>query len=143
MRLRILLVLLGLAMGAFGLVRFLQHDLSDMADAVLWLAGGVLLHDAVIAPLTIGATLLVSRLIPRRARVATTTALIVLLTVTATAVPVLGSWGARSDNATLLDRGYSTGWWVFAAGVLLIGLLTFLRQGRRLRHQEPAEREAG
>ncbi len=132
MRLRLLLGAVGVAMGAFGLLRFLQHDFGDIVNAVLWLAGGVAVHDGIIAPLTIGLTLLATRVLPRRAWAATTAAMIVLLTVTVTAIPVLGGWGRRPDNPTLLDRHYLLGWVVFALVVLLVTLLTITPLWRRL-----------
>ena len=137
MRFRLLLGAIGVAMGAFGLLRFLQHDLADTVNALLWLAVGVVVHDAVIAPLTLGVTVVGIRLLPRRAWVVTATGLIVLFTVTATAVPGLGSWGARPDNPTLLDRNYVAGWCVFAALVLLGSLLTLTPAWRRLVSKGP------
>ena len=131
MRLRLLIGAVGLAMGAFGALRFLQLDLPDIVDAGLWLVGGVLVHDALLAPLTIGATALGVRMFTRRARAAVVTGLVVVLTVTVTAIPVLGGWGARADNATLLDRNYAIGWAVFAALVLVgtvIGLVPLWRR---------------
>lgn len=122
MRWRLLIALVGVAMTAFGALRFIQLDLPDIVNAVLWLAGGVVLHDAVIAPLTVGLTVLATRVVPAGARMRITVALVVLVTVTATAVPVLGRWGARPDNPTVLDRNYVVGWLVFAALVLLATL---------------------
>ena len=139
MKFRLLLGAVGVAMGAFGLLRFLQHDLGDIVDAVLWLAGGVVVHDAVIAPLTLGATFVGARLLPRRARAVTAAGLVVLLTVTVTAIPVLGSWGARPDNPTLLDRNYVVGWCVFAIIVLLASLVRLTPAWRRLVHRKAHE----
>jgi hypothetical protein len=137
MRFRLVLGAVGVAMGAFGLLRFLQHDFGDSVNAVLWLVGGVVVHDGIIAPLTLGLTLLGTRLLPRRARVVTGMGLVVLLTVTATAIPVLGSWGARPDNPTLLDRHYIVGWCAFAAVVLLGSLVSLTPLWRRLVHRSP------
>jgi len=123
-RTRLLIGLVGVAMGAFGALRFLQLDLPDIVNAVLWLGAGVLVHDAVIAPVTIAMTVLATRVVPPAARVRVTVGLVVLATVTATAVPVLGKWGARPDNPTLLDRDYLVGWLVLAALVLLGTLAT-------------------
>jgi hypothetical protein len=144
MRTRLLIGLLGLAMGAFGALRFLQLDLAGILDALLWLAGGVAIHDAVIAPLTIGLTVLATRVVPWSARLRITVGLVVLATVTTTAVPVLGRWGARPDNPTLLDRGYLGGWLVFAALVLMAMLLSgpAIRLVRRARG-ERVSRSAG
>ncbi|MDX6358217.1 MAG: hypothetical protein QOH37_1271, partial [Nocardioidaceae bacterium] len=57
------------------------------------------------------------------ARAPVTAGLVVLGTVTATAVPVLTRMGARADNPTLLDRHYVLGWCVFAT---LVGTATML-----------------
>lgn len=123
MRLRLVIGALGVVMGAFGALRFLQLDLPDLVDAVLWLAGGVVLHDAVVAPLTILLTVALARVVPEAWRSRITVAAVVLLTVTAVAVPVLGRFGARSDNRSLLDRDYVGGWLVLAALVLVATLL--------------------
>ena len=132
MRLRLLLGALGVVMGAFGALRFLQLDLPDIVDAVLWLAGGVVLHDAVVAPLTILLTVVLGRVVPDAWRSRVTVAAVVLLTVTAVAVPVLGRFGARSDNPSLLDRDYVGGWLVLAALVLVVTLVSGV-VARRLR----------
>ena len=133
MRTRLLIGAVGVAMGLFGLLRFLQHDLSDTANAVLWLAGGVVVHDALLAPITIAATVAAARFLPRRAWAVVAGGLVVLLTVTVTAIPVLGSWGARPDNPTLLDRNYVMGWCVFAILVLVVSLVRLTPAWSRLR----------
>ena len=132
MRTRLAIGVLGLVMGAFGALRFLQLDSPDMVDAVLWLAAGVVVHDGVIAPLTIALTVLATRVVPSKARVRVTVGLVVLATVTVSAVPVLGKLGERPDNPTLLDRNYLVGWLVFAVLVLL-GTLLAGPVARRLR----------
>jgi hypothetical protein len=123
MRTRLLIGLVGVAMGAFGALRFLQLDLPDIVNAVLWLAGGVIVHDGILAPLTVGITVLLARVVPSVARVRVTVALVVLTTVTVTAIPVLGKFGARPDNLTILPRNYVVGWLVFAVVVLVVTLL--------------------
>lgn len=123
MRTRLLIGAVGVLAGAFGALRFLQLDFPDIVNAVLWLAGGVIVHDAIIAPLTIGLTVLATRVLPARLRTRVTVALVVLATVTLTAVPVLGRFGVKPDNDTLLDRNYVGGWLVFAAIVVLATLL--------------------
>jgi hypothetical protein len=137
MRLRILLGTVGVLMGGFGLLRLLQHHPGDVVSSVLWLAGGVVVHDGIVAPLTIGAVVLGTRVLPRRLWSVTATGLIVLVTVTVTAVPVLGSWGSRPDNPTLLDRNYVAGWLVLVVTVLLASLLRLSPAWRRLVHRDP------
>jgi hypothetical protein len=140
MRFRLLLGAVGVAMGAFGLLRFLQHDVSDIVDAVLWLAAGVVVHDGIIAPLTIGAIVLGRRVLPRRLWAVTAGGLVVLLTVTVTAIPVLGSFGTRADNPTLLDRNYALAWVVLALLVLAVSLLRLTPAWRRLGSRHTATR---
>ena len=126
--------LLGMAAAAYGAVLLLGLDGADLLDTVLWMAGGVVLHDAVVAPLTVLATVLLVRVVPASWRTSLTVGLVVLLGVTATAVPVLGRFGARSDNPTLLDRDYTGGWLLLAAAVLLLAVLVPVvgaRVGRR------------
>jgi hypothetical protein len=146
MRFRLLVGAVGVAMGAFGLLRFLQHDFGDIVNAVLFLGGGVVVHDGIIAPLTIALTFLGTRVLPSKARVATVTGLVVLFTVTVTAIPVLGAWGRQSSNPSLLDRHYVLGWCVFALLVLAGSLLTLTPAWRRLverGHEDPHDDEGG
>jgi hypothetical protein len=62
-------------------------------------------------------------------------AAVVLGSVTVLAVPVLGRFGERSDNATLLDRDYTAGWLVLAlftvAAVVVASVLRSRRATRR------------
>jgi len=137
---RLLLGVLGFAAAAYGAWSLLGEGFADVVTTAIWLAGGVVLHDFVLVPLTLAVCWLGARVLPagRRAPVAAGT--VVLGTLTLLAVPVLGGWGANGDNATILGRDYATGWLVVAtltsAGVL-VGLVTSRRraggQGARRR----------
>ena len=59
-----------------------------------------------------------------------------LVTVTITAIPVLGKWGERPDNPTLLDRPYLLGWLIFAGLVLGTTLVSALLGSRRAKQKE-------
>lgn len=132
--LRVLVGLLGLAAATYGALTLLDLGVRNLVDTTLWLLGGVLLHDVVLAPLTIGlgvlvAALLRDRPLPRWAG-PFVGAGVVLGTVTLVAVPVLGRFGARPDNPTLLDRPYVLGWLVLAALTLLGAAATAAFRGR-------------
>ncbi|GAB3992021.1 hypothetical protein [Nocardioides marmoraquaticus] len=135
---RALLLLAGLAASAYGVVLLLRQDVADLLDSLLWMVGAAVAHDAVVAPVTIVVTLVLLRVVPATWRTAVTVGLLVLVTVTATAVPVLGRFGARSDNPTLLDRDYTSGWLVLAA--LCLAVVVVVRvvggRGRRPRGSE-------
>jgi hypothetical protein len=132
MKTRILLGAVGVAAGLFGALRLLQTGWDNIVGAVVFLAGGVALHDGFLAPLTIAVTVLGTRLLPPTLRARVTLGLAVLLTVTLSALPAILRLGARPDNATLLPRNYLVGWVVFAV-VVLVGTLLVDRvvHGRR------------
>jgi hypothetical protein len=112
---------LGVAVAAYGVVRLLDLGVHNLVAAATWLVGGVVLHDGLLAPLTVGVGALLVR--SRRLPAAAVIGLVVLGTVTLVAVPVLGRFGARPDNPTLLDRNYVLGWLALATlTVLYVGI---------------------
>ena len=136
MKLRLALGAVGVLMGLFGALRFLQRDLGQIVDSVLWLAGGVVVHDAILAPLTLAVVVLAGRVLPAGARPRVAAALVVVVTVTVVAIPVLGRFGARPDNVTLLDRDYLVGWLAVVALVLLTTLVVVPLASRRRRRAQ-------
>jgi hypothetical protein len=128
--LRVLLGAGGLAATVYGLSMLDDRGPDDLRAAVTWLVAGVLLHDAVLAPLTIVVCAVGAAVIPTRLRAPVTGAFLVLGSVTLVAVPVLGRFGARSDNPTLLDRHYVAGWLAMAA-LTLVTVLALARRRRR------------
>ena len=132
MRTRVLLGALGVAVAAYGMWLLLQEDLADLVDTAVWLAGGVVLHDFVLVPLTLLLGLALIRLLPENLRAPVAGGLVVLGTVTLMAVPVLGRWGANADNPTILDRNYTAGWLVVAGVTTLVVVVAIvLRAGGR------------
>ena len=132
MRTRLLLGALGVAVATYGGWLLLQEDLSDLVDTAVWLAGGVVLHDFLLVPLTLLLGVALIRLMPANLRAPVAGGLVVLGTVTLMAVPVLGGWGANADNPTILDRNYTAGWLVVAGVTMLVVVLTIaLRRGGR------------
>lgn len=107
------------------------HDLLGADGVLAWLVVGVLLHDAVLAVMTLGLGALAVHLAPAPARAPLAVGFLVLGSVTLLAVPVLGRFGARADNPTLLDRDYTTGWLALAALTALSVLVAALVRSRR------------
>lgn len=116
---RILTGTLGAGAAGYGIWRLIDLGWANLVATLAWLAGGIVVHDAVIAPLVIALGLLGAGMLPRSARPAATGVLVVLGSITLAAVPVLGRFGATQDNPTLLDRPYAAGWAAFAALVLV------------------------
>ena len=115
---RVVLGVLGVAIGAFGALELASTGMANIVAASVWLLGGVLVHDGVLAPATMAVAALGASVLPRWMRPAAAAAVVVLGTVTIMAIPVLGRFGARADNSTLLDRPYLLGWLVVAGLVL-------------------------
>jgi hypothetical protein len=129
---RVLLGAVGVAVAAYGVKLLLDLGVGNLVATVKWLIGGVVLHDGLLAPATIVVGTVVLRLLnPGRWAAPVVIAGIVLGTVTLAAIPVLGRFGARSDNATLLDRDYLAGWLVFVAVVVGVSLGVTLVRGRQ------------
>ncbi len=134
---RAALASLGVVVGAYGAFRLLELGWANLTATLVWLAGGVIIHDAVLAPATIAVAALATAVLPPRLRAPAAGGLLVLGTVTLTAVPVLGRFGARNDNPTLLDRDYTAGWLLLVTLVLAaVGSWSVLRQltGRSQTH---------
>lgn len=128
--LRVVLLVAGLGVGLVGAVELLAEGWDNLVAAVVWLAGGVVLHDAVLAPLVIAVATLGVLVLPPWARPAAAAATVVLGSLTLMALPVLGRFGARPDNPTLLDRPYLAGWLVLAALVWTCAVVWALVQRR-------------
>jgi hypothetical protein len=131
---RFLIGFLGVAAAAYGLVLLVDHGLDDLVAAVIWLAAGVVLHDFFVVPLTLGVCWLGMRVVAPSRRPPLAAGLLVLGALTVLAIPVLGRFGARPDNPTLLDRDYTAGWLVVAGltlAAVVAGLVVRARTGRR------------
>jgi hypothetical protein len=121
----------GLLVGAYGAWLVLGLPTSWWPGLLLWLVGGVLLHDAVLAPVVVLVGLALRRVVPEAARGPVVVGAVVLASVTLVAVPALGRFGARPDNATLLDRPYAAGWLAVAGLVAVVVVLATVVRSRR------------
>lgn len=99
----------GLAVTTYGLWLLLRRT-ADLPAVLVWLGSGVVLHDAVLIPVVLLLCLAGRRLLPRPWWIPMLMALVVTGSLTLMAVPVLGRFGARPDNPTLLDRPYLAAW---------------------------------
>lgn len=107
--------LLGLAVAVVGFLYLSDDGISTLTDVATWLVAGVVIHDGLLAMAVVLVGVAAARTLPTWARAPVAVGFIVLGTVTVTAIPVLGRFGARPDNQTLLDRDYTAGWLVLTA----------------------------
>ena len=126
----------GLGASAYGLWLLWDQGSDNLRATITWLVVGVIAHDAVLAPVVIVLGVIAGVAVPRGWRAAAAWAFVVLGTVTVTAIPVLGRFGERADNPTLLDRDYTAGWLVVAALTLTGALLLGIRQRGHTRSEE-------
>ena len=129
----ILLGAVGMAYGAWLLVS--RQDLGQIVEVVAWLAAAVVIHDGILAPAVLGLGWLGGRLLPRAVARGAVVVLVLLGPTLLVAIPVLGRFGAKPDNPTLLDRDYTQGLLVFAALCVCAGVAVALGE---LRSRKPA-----
>ena len=127
---RVTLLVLGVLVGAYGAVRLFALGWSNLLATVPWLAGVVIVHDAVLAPVVVLAGVSAARALPDWSRHGATVLLVVWGSATLVAVPALGRFGARADNPTLLDRPYGAGWLAVTGLVLAVAAVLAVRDRR-------------
>jgi hypothetical protein len=126
---RLLLGLAGVAAAAWGVVLLLDRP-DDLTSVLVWAVGGVLVHDLVVAPLTVVVGALLVRVVPPGARVP------VLLLVAGWALVgmavgnVLSGQGGKPDNPSLLTGSYVAAWSVLTVAVAAVVVVVVLRARR-------------
>lgn len=115
---RLVLGAVGVGVGLVGGWMLLDDGGEALRSVAVFLVGGVLVHDAVLAPLTILLGFLAFRILPARAHGAVLVGFTVWATVTVVALPALSGQGVKADNPTLLPRDYLEAWSWFTAVVV-------------------------
>jgi hypothetical protein len=124
--------MLGVAAGLYGGWSLRGVERDEWPSVLAYLGGGVVLHDFVLAPVVVGIGVLAARLAPTAWRAPMVVGLVVWGGLTLMAVPVLGRFGALSDNPTLLDRPYLASWAVGTAVVVLAVAVAGVLRARRV-----------
>lgn len=125
---------LGGTLAAYGAWLALSRQApAQLVEVAVWLAAGVALHDGVLALLAVAVVLVGRRVLPRPWHAPATLAFVVWATVTVMAVPVLGRFGARADNPTLLDRPYLGSWLALTVATVLAVAVAGTVRSRRAR----------
>lgn len=132
----------GLAALAYAATRLWDVPADAWGSVLTWLAGGVLLHDALLAPIVVGLGVVASQWLPAPWRPPAVVALVCWGSLTLAAIPVLYGGGVRPDNPTLLDRSYVASWWIGCATVLVLVVATgWWRRVRLMRPSSPSRAE--
>ncbi len=123
---------LGVGVAAYGAWLLLSRtDNGQLLDAGIWLASGVVLHDFVLTAAVLLAGAVSQRLLPEPAKAPAVVGMVVLGSLTLVAFPVLGGFGARDDNPTLLDRPYLASWSVLVVVTVVAVTVASLLRTRR------------
>ena len=121
-----------------GVVLLLTVDVLGVAP---WVIGPVIVHDLLVAPVTLASVWVGARYLPIYARTPALFGLVVSGSLTLVALSVIGRRGASADNPSLLNRDYVTGWLVALAvtwGAVLVSSLLRRAAARR----QPEVRDA-
>ena len=137
---RLGLGVLGAAVTAYGLFLLSGLGLQQVTAVLVWVLGGVVANDGVITPLVVALGVLVAVRAPSSWRTPLLWVLVVLGPLTLVAVPVLGRFGAKADNPTLLDRPYWLGYAVIVVVMLALAAVS-ARRRRGVAGQVGGDRE--
>lgn len=134
--LRITLVAGGAVVVGYGCWLMVGRQTPAQVRGVLeWAVAGVLLHDAVLAPVAVAAGWVVQRRLPHRVARPVAVALVLIGTITVSGFAVLTRSHGGGRNGTLLDRDYPLGLAILVAavvaGVALVSLVGSRFSGRR------------
>ncbi len=132
-------IALGVAGGlllAFGVFRLVTElDAGDLFVLILWLAAAVALHDGIIAPITVGTGVALTR-VPPRARRYLQGALIVGGLITVIAIPLIERRGTQPESKAILLRDYAANLSLLLGMTVAVALVLYAL--RVLRQQNPA-----
>jgi hypothetical protein len=131
---RVLFVLAGIGLGAYGVSLLWEFDPKTLMNIGIWVAAGILLHDALFAPICVALGFAGRRLLPENwvgpVAVGSVTSVALILI----SVPVLFRGGAVAGNSSILDRDYPGGLSLALALVwvlVIAAVVTRYRPGRR------------
>jgi hypothetical protein len=120
---RVILVTIGLAVGAYGVLLVTDNSTEVIVRIVVWALIGVLLHDAVFAPVCVALGFAGRRLLPHKWWTPVLVAALLTVVLVLLAIPVYSKPGLHLDNLTVLDRDYQAGFWIALAVVWGAALL--------------------
>lgn len=101
-----------IAAGTLVMAYALRGALTDpdlKAGALIFLVAVLVLHDGLLLPLTIGAGVLIGRLVPAGLRTPVRVAAVISLALTVVALPLVLGRGRVADNPSILPLHYGRG----------------------------------
>ena len=127
----------GWAMIGTGLVLLVRTGgFGHVVDVGIWVVGLDLVHDLAFAPIATLVALVAVALLPRRLRAPILAGLGASAVVLLLAWPLLGGYGRRRDNPTILPRNYTTSVLIVLAVIWTIAGAWFVVRVTRRREVE-------
>lgn len=125
---RALLLVIGVGFGLWGVWLMRDFTAEQLVSMGTWLLGGVIVHDAVIAPITVLIGVIAARVLPRHARAVAGVAFLVWATLTVAFINVLSGQGGKPGNDTVLNRPYGISWVVLTLAIAVIAAVVAHRR---------------
>jgi hypothetical protein len=136
-RWQVVLIAAGVLLTALGvLVLFLDVGVSEFFGLATWFAGAIILHDAILAPIVFGISLLLRRAgkrIPLGALLIVQGAVVVGAMTALLVVPQQLKQAMGTANATILPLNYGVNLVVFSAVLVAVTVLAVILYLRRVR----------
>lgn len=126
---------LGVVGIGYGAVLLWSMSSGDKVSIASWLAGGLIAHDAVFAPLCVVVAFALRKSLSRAVSTPVLVALALTVAVLVLALPVVLPRPAPA-NATLLDRPYGVTVPAVIAAIWVITVVTIVIRGRT--HRDPS-----
>jgi hypothetical protein len=114
---RAVLIVLGVAIGAYGAALLLENPPVIIVRILMWAVVAAIVHDFVFAPVAAALGFAGRRLVRGRWWTPVMVAGLCTVVLGLLAIPVYAKPGMRPDNMTVLDRNYPLGLWISIAAV--------------------------
>ena len=137
---RVVIGAAGGLLAAYGVLRLLTEvPGEDLLALALWLAGALVLHDAVLSPGIVGLGVVLRR-VPARARTYVQGALIAGGMVTVVAIPLIYLTGSQPPAEVILEQDFGANLAVLLGVISVVAVLAYVR---RLAHDRSTAGPAG
>ena len=123
---------LGIVAILFGAVRILTNPAATKpVHLALWLAAVVIVHDGIIAPVTVVVGYLIARVIRGRPQAYVQAAVAMAAMIAVIALPQIYRRGKSAPGTTLLHRNYALNLVIIVGAVAVLAALAYAITGRR------------
>ena len=139
---RAMLATIGAAMIVFGVVSAIGSPDLRISNQLIFLFGGLILHDALLLPVFILAGAVVRRVVPPTYRAIVQAALIVTAAVSVVALPFILGYGRTPDLPSALPRDYLGGYAIVLGVVWLTAAVLIVRREIRADHPRTDRQQA-